>query len=81
MDVDLDDIFEIVVDNIGTNGDEDDDHASVEVGPTDPPPPRVTGVLLLVLLLVLLVLLTGVKQSQILVFRLRLEFDNKSWIS
>ena len=40
------------------------------------------GALVLVLvLLVLLVLLTGVKQSQILVFRLRLEFDNKSWIS
>ena len=42
MDVDLDDIFEIVDDNDGTNGDEDEDHASVEVGPTDPPPPRVT---------------------------------------
>ena len=45
MDVDLDDIFETVVDNNGTNGDEeakDDEHASVEVGPTDPPPPCVT---------------------------------------
>ena len=43
MDVDLNDIFEPVVDNNGTNGDEDDEHASVEVGPTDPPPPCVTN--------------------------------------
>ena len=42
MDVDKDDIFEIVDDNDGTNGDENEDHASVEVGPTGPPPPRVT---------------------------------------
>ena len=34
------------------------------------------GVLVLVLLVVLLLLVTGVKQSQLLVLRLSLEFDN-----
>ena len=42
VDVDLKNIIENIVGNNGTEGDGDKEHASVEDGPTDPPPPSVT---------------------------------------